>query len=60
VIYKFTVAGKLGVLYNFAGGVGGPDGAAPYGSLYMDKKGRIYGTTVDGGSGDGTVFKLGR
>jgi uncharacterized repeat protein (TIGR03803 family) len=47
------------VLYSFQGG--NTDGGNPYGGLYMDSNGSLYGTTQYGGgpsSGFGTVFKL--
>ena len=38
---------------------GGPDGAYPgYADLVFDREGNIYGTTSEGGSGAGVVFKL--
>ena len=43
------------VLYSFGGS---PDGASPYGGLISDSAGNLYGTTVYGGAGAGTVFKL--
>ncbi|HEY1615525.1 MAG TPA: choice-of-anchor tandem repeat GloVer-containing protein [Rhizomicrobium sp.] len=47
---------KLTVLHSFAGGA---DGASPYSTLIMDKKGDLYGTTLAGGSANlGTVFKI--
>jgi uncharacterized repeat protein (TIGR03803 family) len=37
----------------------GGDGSTPYGGLALDKVGRLYGTTFDGGTGfSGTVFRL--
>ncbi|MGA8813751.1 MAG: choice-of-anchor tandem repeat GloVer-containing protein [Candidatus Sulfotelmatobacter sp.] len=45
------------VLHSFTGGV---DGATPSAGLTMDAAGNLYGTTLDGGSGYGTVFKLTR
>jgi uncharacterized repeat protein (TIGR03803 family) len=41
-------------LYSF----GGPDGAGPLYGVIADKTGAFYGTTVSGGVGAGTVFKL--
>jgi uncharacterized repeat protein (TIGR03803 family) len=43
------------VLYTFAGG---SDGANPLGGLIADASGNLYGTTLFGGTGKGTVFKL--
>jgi hypothetical protein len=43
------------VLYSFTGGI---DGQAPDGGLIADASGNLYGTTIPGGSGSGTVFKL--
>jgi uncharacterized repeat protein (TIGR03803 family) len=48
------------VLYSFTGGT---DGGTPFGSLFSDTSGALYGTTTEGGigsgvSGLGTVFKL--
>jgi uncharacterized repeat protein (TIGR03803 family) len=59
-VFKVSAAGKFGVLYSFKGS---PDGGNPYAGLVRDKKGNLYGTTVDGGvsgcsSGCGTVFKV--
>lgn len=51
------------VLYSFAGG---SDGATPHASVILDRKGRLYGTTIAGGgkgcrgSGCGVVFRLTR
>jgi len=44
------------VLYNFACG---EDGSEPYSALIRDSAGRLYGTTLSGGSGgSGVVFML--
>jgi len=55
-VFKVTKSGKETVLYTFKNG---SDGNAPVGSLAMDAKGNLYGTTSgqDGGT-NGTVFKL--
>jgi uncharacterized repeat protein (TIGR03803 family) len=43
------------ILHRFNGSV---DGANPAASLIVDSSGALYGTTSNGGSGFGTVFKL--
>jgi uncharacterized repeat protein (TIGR03803 family) len=48
-------SGMLRVLHDFAF----VDGASPVGGLIQDQSGALYGTTsIDGGFGHGTVFKL--
>ncbi len=58
-VFKLTPGGTETVLYAFTGG---SDGAGPQANLYMDKKGNLYGTTMQGGSGCdygcGTVFEV--
>ena len=56
VVFKLDANGTETVLYSFTGA---GDGANPFASLIMDKKGKLYGTTGYGGAdGDGVVFKL--
>jgi len=43
------------LLHEFAGGA---DGQAPLAGLLLDNKGALYGTTIFGGTGHGTVFRL--
>jgi uncharacterized repeat protein (TIGR03803 family) len=43
------------VIYSFGGG---SDGAHPWAPLVRDSSGVLYGTTIVGGSGNGTVFLL--
>jgi uncharacterized repeat protein (TIGR03803 family) len=60
-VFKLSKTGKERVLYSFCpGGYPCTDGDSPYlGSLLMDAKGNLYGTTsYGGGYGYGTVFKL--
>ena len=42
-------------LYNFAGD---PDGSGPGANVISDAAGNLYGTTVFGGTNNGTVFKI--
>lgn len=57
VVYKLSTNGSETVLHAFAGSPS--DGAGPFASLKLDKKGNLYGTTdVGGANGDGTVFKM--
>jgi uncharacterized repeat protein (TIGR03803 family) len=47
------------VLYSFCKLDGCADGAYPYGGLYADSGGNLYGTAAQGGThGNGVVFKL--
>jgi uncharacterized repeat protein (TIGR03803 family) len=49
-------AATFQTLYSFTGGA---DGAAPFGRMVFNvKTGMLYGTTVSGGSGGGTVFQF--
>jgi uncharacterized repeat protein (TIGR03803 family) len=54
-VFGITATGKEAVLYSFAGGA---DGADPEAGLALDAAGNLYGTTIAGGLGNGTVFKL--
>ena len=36
----------------------GADGSVPYSGVIMDSRGNLYGTTIYGGHGIGTVFEL--
>lgn len=47
------------ILYSFISGINGPGGDDPVGGLVMDREGRLYGVTTDGGEhGGGAVFEL--
>lgn len=64
VVFKLTPEGKETVLYSFCAQTNCADGANPQAGVVLDRKGNLYGTTVDGGNyygckyGCGTVFKL--
>lgn len=49
-----SATNSLTVIHNFSGS----DGLFPGASLIRDKAGNLYGTTIDGGTGMGTVFEL--
>jgi uncharacterized repeat protein (TIGR03803 family) len=56
-VYKVSPNGTQTVLYNF--GSTRYDGNSPNGSLVMDKRGNLYGTTATGGEyGFGTIYGL--
>jgi uncharacterized repeat protein (TIGR03803 family) len=58
-VFKVTKAGHETVLYSFCTKRNCADGATPHGSLVLDGKGNLYGTTTVGGKlNDGIVFKL--
>ena len=48
-------AQTLTVLHNFDLGT---DGGAPFAGVTLDQQGRIYGTTTDGGTRHGVVYRL--
>jgi uncharacterized repeat protein (TIGR03803 family) len=52
-VFKISPAGTLTTLYQFSGA----DGRNPN-SLIQGSDGNFYGTTYQGGKGQGTVFKL--
>jgi len=57
VVYRLTNVGGTWtekVIYRFAGGL---DGAGP-GEVTLDASGAIYGATVDGGNGQGMIYKI--
>jgi hypothetical protein len=57
------IAGNPYTLINHHNFTGGQDGATPFGSLYKDSSGNLWGTTVEGGAGTtgsdfGTIYEL--
>jgi uncharacterized repeat protein (TIGR03803 family) len=55
-VFKLDPSGHRTELWSFTGG---PDGGRPWGTLLMDDQGNLYGTTVDGGTGQqGAVFEI--
>ena len=59
-IFKVAPGGGETVLYAFCQQPDCTDGNAPYSGVTMDKEGNLYGTASGGGSGYGTIFKLGK
>jgi uncharacterized repeat protein (TIGR03803 family) len=58
VVFKLDPSGNETVLYEFTGGA---DGGVPFGRLFRDQEGTLYGQTSLGGDpvcSCGTVFKL--
>jgi uncharacterized repeat protein (TIGR03803 family) len=54
-VFELATDGTKTVLSDF-NGTGNPSG--PLGAIFMDRKGKVFGTTADGGdSGCGTVFE---
>lgn len=55
-VFELTPSGAEKVLWSFGSGT---DGANPIGGVIFGKKGKLYGTTANGGAySDGTVFEL--
>ena len=59
-VYKVSVDGTFTLLHKFSATMAGAGARDPQGSLVMDAKGNLYGTTSAGGDGDGngTVWTL--
>lgn len=60
-VFKMTPAGTVTTLYSFCSLANCVDGAEPYGGIVLASDGNFYGTTFQGGAGDGisgTVFKI--
>jgi uncharacterized repeat protein (TIGR03803 family) len=57
-VFRITAGGKLTTLYNFCSQMNCTDGGDPYAGLVQATNGDFYGTTDNGGSGSGTVFKI--
>jgi uncharacterized repeat protein (TIGR03803 family) len=58
-VFQLTPTGKMTVLHSFTGADSNTgDGGYPYGGLTLGTDGSLYGTTVRGGVGYGTVFKI--
>jgi uncharacterized repeat protein (TIGR03803 family) len=57
-IFKMSPTGTVTVLYSFCPVTGCSDGDSPRAGLILADDGNFYGTTVGGGNGPGTVFKV--
>ena len=53
-VFRVTSAKRETILHAFTG----PDGINPEAGVVRDKAGNLYGTTLNGGNGFGTIFKL--
>lgn len=57
-VFEFT-GSRLRVLYTFCAQANCADGKAPYPKLIMNSRGRLFGTTAEGGAyNGGTIFEL--
>jgi len=57
-VFRITLDGTLTTLYSFCFLAGCADGANPGGALIQASDGNLYGTTMNGGAGAGTVFRI--
>lgn len=57
-VFKITAAGVLTTLYNFCPATSCTDGSNPQAGLVLATDGNFYGTTRNGGTAFGTVFKI--
>lgn len=55
-IFRMTSGGALAVLWSF--GQLANDGTSPYAGLIQARDGNFYGTTLLGGNGYGTIFRM--
>lgn len=58
VVPESATAATLKTLYSFCSEPHCADGKTPAAGVIMDSAGNLYGTTVNGGAGNGTVFRL--
>src|SRR5262249_9148070 len=54
-VFKLTPAGVFATLHSFANST---DGGQPYAPPVQGADGNFYGTTYQGGTGDGAVYKI--
>ncbi len=57
-VFKMTPAGVLTTLVEFTGNGASNNGSSPLAGLVQGSDGTFYGTTLEGGSNSGTVFKM--
>lgn len=55
-VWKVSKTGAETVLHSFHGGA--TDGQSPYAGVVLDAHGNLYGDTLEGGLGIGTVYEL--
>ena len=63
IVYKINTKGQITILHKFTGGA---DGSEPWGNLYLDATGNLWGTTYQGGvssnctaqAGCGVLYEL--
>ncbi len=58
MVFKITSNGKLTILYSFCAESGCVDGSGSRAGLVQATDGNFYGTTMLGGAGYGTLFKI--
>jgi uncharacterized repeat protein (TIGR03803 family) len=63
-VFRLTPQGKLTTIHTFCAETGCPDGEYPSAALFQSTDGKLYGTTYQGGTGQGfgigggTVFRM--
>ncbi len=58
LLLSLALVAPCGIAQTLHSFTGVPDGQYPFAGLAIDKNGALYGTTQQGGSGDGTVFQV--
>jgi uncharacterized repeat protein (TIGR03803 family) len=57
-VFEAVIPGQLTTLYNVCAQLNCADGATPFAGLVQATDENFYGTTVEGGEGWGTIFKM--
>ena len=57
-VFSMDSSGNVTIIHHFGDGTVTNDGMTPMAGLCLDAAGNLYGTTIGGGSGSGTMFAI--